>query len=102
MPKFTAENQPDNKGRKKGSRNRKSMIDDLTQQAAKERLGAAVSAGEQWAILAVLDRTMPKLRPVTVSDSLDGEMLRLKIKEISDIEQRVKALEVIKTDDRNR
>jgi hypothetical protein len=95
MPKFTADNQPEGRGRKQGSKNKKSLIDELTQQAAKDKLSEAVQNGEPWAIQAVLDRVQPKLKPCTPLGTLDAELLEAKIFEISELEQRLAELEKI-------
>lgn len=99
MPEFEQGNNQ-GRGRPRGSLNAKTLLpESLTNEAIKQ-LGEKVKAGDSQAILFVLNRIYPALKPVTHEESLDGEMLRLKIKEISDIEQRLKALEVIKADDR--
>jgi len=90
---FSKDNQPKGRGRPKGSRNKRSLIDEATQEKAKSQLQDAVEAGEQWAILAVLDRIMPKLKPITPTGSLDGDLLAAKIKEVAEFEERLAALE---------
>jgi hypothetical protein len=42
----------------------------------------------------VLKRISPALKPITPEDSLDGHMLALKIKEVSEFEERLLNLEV--------
>jgi hypothetical protein len=91
--KFTKDNQPDGRGRPKGVRNKRSYLDQEITQAAIEQLKAAVQAGEPYAISLVLDRLMPKLKPVTDENSLDGELLRARIFEITELEDRIKAIE---------
>jgi hypothetical protein len=41
----------------------------------------------------VCSSDLPALKPITPEDSLDGDMLALKMKEISEFEQRLVALE---------
>jgi hypothetical protein len=90
---FSATNQPTNNGRPKGSKNKRGQFSkELTEQAL-EQLTLAVNKGESWAIQEVFKRTHPTLKPITPVDSLDGDMLALKIKEISELEQRLIALE---------
>jgi hypothetical protein len=91
---FSATNQPANNGRPKGSRNKRGQFSkELTTQAL-EQLTLAVSNGEAWAVQEVFKRTHPALKPITPTDSLDGEMLMLKMKEIEEFEQRLIALEI--------
>jgi hypothetical protein len=91
---FSATNQPANNGRPKGSRNKRGQFsNELTTQAL-EQLTLAVSNGEAWAVQEVFKRTHPTLKPITPIDSLDGEMLMLKVKEIEEFEQRLIALEI--------
>jgi hypothetical protein len=90
---FSATNQPANNGRPKGSRNKRGQFSkELTEQAL-EQLTLAVNKGESWAIQEVFKRTHPTLKPITPEDSLDGVMLALKIKEVSDFEERLLNLE---------
>lgn len=91
---FSATNQPANNGRPKGSRNKRGQFSkELTTQAL-EQLTLAVSNGEAWAVQEVFKRTHPALKSITPTDSLDGEMLMLKMKEIEEFEQRLIALEI--------
>ena len=92
MP-FTSTNQPKGRGRPKGSKNKASLIDQSLQTEAFKQLQIAIQNGEQWAIQAVLDRCYPKLKQITPVQSLDGEYLQLKAKEISEFEQRLQVLE---------
>ena len=80
-------------GRPRGVKNRASFIDPNTQEIAKTKLHEAVANGEAWAISAVFDRVMPKLKPSTAEDSLDGEMLMVKIHESTELIERLEALE---------
>ena len=90
---FSATNQPVKNGRPKGSKNKRGQFSkELTEQAL-EQLSVAVNQCESWAIQEVLKRTHPALKPITAEDSLDGDMLALKMKEISEFEQRLNALE---------
>ncbi|WP_417879539.1 DUF5681 domain-containing protein [Vibrio sp.] len=80
-------------GRPKGSKNTKGKFSEKITQEAVRQLEAALLSGEQWAVQEILKRTHPALKAITSDDSLDGEMLRMKIKEISEFEERLKALE---------
>jgi hypothetical protein len=93
MAKFTAENQPQNRGRKKGTKNRRMAISESLEKTTLEKLSEALDASEPWAIQAVLDRVAPKLKAVTPEHSLDGALLQLRILEIRELEERLKALE---------
>jgi len=89
------------KGRPKGAKNKSSFIDSATQDLAKTKLHEAVVKGEAWAISAVVDRVMPKLKPSTSEDSLDGEMLMVKIHESTELIERLEALEDLLKHDSN-
>ncbi|MEZ9130387.1 DUF5681 domain-containing protein [Vibrio breoganii] len=82
-------------GRPKGTKNKASYIDESTKADAKSQLAEAVKSGEEWAIKVVIERCAPKLKPVTPEDSLDGQMLKLKILEITEIAERLAELEKI-------
>ncbi len=90
---FSATNQPANNGRPKGSRNKRGQFSQKLAEQALEQLTVAVNQGESWAIQEVFKRTHPTLKPITPVDSLDGDMLALKIKEISEFEERLLNLE---------
>lgn len=100
MAQFSSENQP--KQRRGKSRDKlRRLIDESTQEEAKRQLSDAVKAGEQWAVMAIIDRIAPKLKPVTDRDSLDGQYLELKMKEISEFEQRLADLEALANESKN-
>jgi hypothetical protein len=80
-------------GRPKGAKGKSSFIDANTQELAKKKLLDAVNNGESWAISAVLDRVSPKLKPSTAVDTLDAEVLLIKIKEAGELMERLEALE---------
>ena len=90
---FTSENQPQN--RKPRGKGKKGVIADMTTEAALAKLAEAVEAGEPWAITLVIDRSVPKLKAITPPESLDGELLQAKITELTELEQRIAALEGI-------
>ncbi|ORT50711.1 hypothetical protein ST37_08305 [Vibrio sp. qd031] len=81
------------KGRPKNSKNKREFISEKVQSKAVKRLEDAVEEGEQWAIIEVLKRVAPPLKPITAPDSLDADMLRARIFELVELEQRLKALE---------
>ena len=92
MSKFTKENQPSNRGRPSGSRNKllskfgadgKTLLNDLMKRA----LG-----GDDEATKMLLP-FISKPKPYTEKDTIDGEYLRLKSLEISEFEQRITELE---------
>ncbi|MFT4938263.1 MAG: hypothetical protein ACI88A_001287 [Paraglaciecola sp.] len=93
MAKFSSTNQPESNGRPIGSKNKRSQFTDVMASKALEQLEIALNVGEQWAIETVLKRTHAPLKAVTPDNSLDGEFLKLKMKEISEFEQRITALE---------
>jgi hypothetical protein len=93
MAKFTATNQPAGNGRPLGSKNRRSQFTDAMTSTALEKLDIALSDGESWAIQLVINRTHPALKAITPEGSLDGDFLKLKMKEISEFDERIQALE---------
>jgi hypothetical protein len=90
--KFTADHQPKRR-RGKSKDKLKRLIDESTQEEAKIQLSNAIREGQSWAVMAVLDRIAPKLKPATDPNSLDGQYIELKMKEISELEERIKKLE---------
>ena len=95
MAQFSKDNQPVNRGRKRGSKNKSLLLPAKITEEAISQLQEAVKAGDLKAILWTLDRTHPSIKPVTDRSSLDGEMLQLKIKEITELEQRIAELEKV-------
>tara|TARA_R110001632_G_scaffold130847_1_gene244946 strand:+ start:163 stop:459 length:297 start_codon:yes stop_codon:yes gene_type:complete len=93
MAKFTATNQPAGNGRPLGSKNKRSQFTDAMTSTALEKLDIALSDGESWAIQLVINRTHPALKSITPEGSLDGDFLKLKMKEISEFDERIQALE---------
>ena len=96
MAKFTATNQPTGKGRPRGSKNKRSQFTDAMTSTALDKLDIALASAEPWAIQLVINRTHPALKAITPEGSLDGDFLKLKMKEISEFEQRIAALEQVK------
>jgi hypothetical protein len=93
MTKFTATNQPVGNGRPLGSKNKRSQFTDAMTSTALEKLDIALSDGESWAIQLVINKTHPALKAITPEGSLDGDFLKLKMKEISEFDERIQALE---------
>lgn len=79
-------------GRPKGSKT-KVYIPKVLLSDALAKLAVAVGAGEAWAIQAVLDRHVPKLKAVTPEDSIDARMIEARIFELVEMEKRLTALE---------
>lgn len=79
--------------RPKGALNKRPGIPKVLLTDAMAKLAVAVGAGESWAIQAVLDRHMPKMKPVTPDDSIDADYIRAKIFETVEMEKRLTALE---------
>ena len=93
MAKFSTTNQPENNGRPVGSKNKRSQFTDTMTSKALEQLEIALNEGEQWAVETVLKRTHAPLKAITPEHSLDAEYLKLKMKEISEFEDRLNTLE---------
>ena len=103
MAIFTKDNQPANRGRKKGSLGKKATIPDELQGLALAQLTEAVKAGESYAVTLVVDRIYPKLRPIASGAELSlleaqTELTRLKSFEISELQTRIEALEAAAND----
>lgn len=79
--------------RPKGALNKRPAIPRVLLTDAMAKLAVAVGAGEAWAVQTVLDRWMPKLKPVTPEDSIDADYIRAKIFETVELEKRIAALE---------
>jgi hypothetical protein len=94
--KFSATNQPTGKGRPRGSKNKRSQFTDAMTSTALDKLDIALASAEPWAIQLIINRTHPALKAITPEGSLDGDFLKLKMKEISEFEQRIAALEQVK------
>lgn len=92
MAQFSKDNQP----KKRRGKSKASLISEGTKKEAARQLSDAVEAGEAWAVKLVLETVMPKLKPVTPRDSLDGEYIELKMKELHEFEERIAALEAKK------
>ena len=97
---FSTTNQPTGRGRPKHSKNKRGAIKDELTKTALKKLEEAVVQGEQWAIQEILKRTVPTLKPITQSSTPEfdlikaqTELARLKALEISELEQRIQALE---------
>ncbi len=87
-------------GRPKGSKNKRSQLPNDLAENALIKLREAVNNGESWAIQSIIDRTYPKLKPVATSTEKDlleaqTELAQLKALEISELEDRIKALEAM-------
>ncbi len=93
MARFSATNQPEGNGRPVGSTNKRSQFSEAMTSKALEQLDIALNEGEQWAVETVLKRTHAPLKAITPENSLDADFLKLKMKEISEFDQRIAALE---------
>jgi len=93
MAKFSKTNQPANKGRPKGSPNKRGQFSTTLTAEALEQLELAVKQGEAWAIQEVFKRTHPTLKAITPVDSIDGEYIKAKMFEIQELEHRLLVLE---------
>ena len=90
---FSSTNQPVKNGRPKGSKNKRSVFSaDITSETL-DQLRTAVKEGQSWALIEVLKRTHPTLKPITPVDSIDGDYIKAKMFELQEMEQRLIALE---------
>ena len=76
-----------------GFKNKRSQFSDVMTKKALEQLEIALNQGEQWAVETILKRTHAPLKAITPEHSIDGEFLKLKMKEISEFDTRIAALE---------
>ena len=95
MARFSTTNQPESNGRPVGSKNKRSQFSEIMTSKALELLEIALNEGQQWAVETVLKRTHAPLKAITPAHSLDGEFLKLKIKEISEFDERIQKLEAL-------
>jgi hypothetical protein len=95
MTRFSTTNQPESNGRPVGSKNKRSQFSEVMTSKALEQLEIAVNEGEQWAIETILKRNHAPLKAITPEHSLDAEFLKLKMKEISEFDERIQALEAL-------
>lgn len=93
MARFTQDNQPSGRGRKLGGKNKRSQFSNELTATALAQLEIAVEQGEQWAVETILKRTHAPLKAITPVNSLDGEFLTLKMRELNEFEARLVALE---------
>lgn len=80
-------------GARPGAGRKRSPLPKKLTDAALVRLGELVDAGDVGAVKMVIDRSFPALKSVTPTGTLDAQLLQLKIKELSEFEQRLQALE---------
>ncbi len=92
MPQFQKGNTA-GRGRPVGSKNVRASLPSSLCKRALEKLTEAVEAGESWACQEVLKRVYPALKPITPHNSLDGELLSERVKEIREFENRLVVLE---------
>ncbi|HHG3501732.1 TPA: hypothetical protein ACPVZP_003758 [Vibrio parahaemolyticus] len=78
--------------RENAGRKRNPLPKEMTDNALAQ-LNSLLDAGEIQAVRMVIDRSFAPLKAITPEDSLDAEYLRLKMKELSEFEQRLCALE---------
>lgn len=96
MAKFTKNNQPDGRGRKVGSKNKRALLGDELVGDALDQVRVAVTNGEQWAVQLIMKMSYPQLKPITHDDSLDGELIEAKIEELSNMKEFKELLELLK------
>jgi hypothetical protein len=96
MAKFSSTNQPERRGRPPGTPNKRTsafrkagnqLLDDLMQRALN---------GDDEAAKMVL-AFIPKPKAFTEADTLDGKLIEARIFELTELEQRIAALEQMKS-----
>ncbi len=92
MAKFTKENQPEGRGRPAGSPNKqKALFRAQGKQLLHDLMTRALAGCDESAKLVLPFLSKPK--NYTEQDTLDGQLLEAKIKEITELEKRLEALE---------
>lgn len=80
-------------GRPKGALGKRNQLPATLTTEALKQLQLAVDAGDMHAVKLVIERAYPALKPVTPEGSIDAELLALKIRSLSDVEERLAILE---------
>ncbi|MBV7314758.1 hypothetical protein [Shewanella sp. NIFS-20-20] len=80
-------------GRPKGALNKRSLLPKSLSKEAIKQLEGKVLEGDMVAIKFVLDRFYPALKPITPENSIDHQLIDVRIKEAYEFEQRLKVLE---------
>ncbi len=98
MSKFTTENQPENRGRPKGSTEQSLKFIKNALPEIIEKIVEQAKAGDLQACSLLLDRAMPKIKTTATGverDLLEAQtkLTNLKVKEIEVFEDRLRALE---------
>lgn len=92
MAKFTKDNQPEGRGRPTGSQNKqKAEFRKGGKQLLNDLMERALNGDDEAAKLVLPFLSKPKA--YTEQDTLDGQLLEARIKEITELEQRLEALE---------
>ena len=83
--------------RPKGSKNKRQELKQPLINKALEHFAVAVEKGEQWAVMAVIERQFPKLKAVVPNNSAEHKLIEARVFEtyefkklLDDLEQRVK------------
>lgn len=92
MAKFSSVNQPANRGRKKAKWKSNVFDKELTLKAV-NALERAIDEGESWAIMAVIDRTYPKIKSIAPRGSLEAQELEMKIEQNADVTELIETCE---------
>ncbi|USE00700.1 hypothetical protein JKJ11_01005 [Vibrio sp. SCSIO 43133] len=80
-------------GRPTGSKNKRGKFDEKLTSKAIENIRKLVDAGDYAASVEVLKRTHPTLKPITPEGSIDAEYINARIFELTELEERLSALE---------
>lgn len=80
-------------GTRAGAGRKRSLLPKQLTDNALTRLSELVDAGDVQAVRMVIDRSFPALKSITPTGTLDAELLKMKIKELSEFEERIAALE---------
>lgn len=80
-------------GARPGAGRKRSPLPKKLTDSALVQLAALVDSGDVAAVRMVIDRSFPALKSVTPVGTLDAQLLQLKIKELSEFEERLAALE---------
>ena len=93
MAKFTKDNQPEGRGRPSGSQNKQKALFRANGKKLLDSLMERALAGDDESAKMILP-FISKPKPYTEVCSLDGQLLQAKIKVITELEERLEALEM--------
>jgi len=71
-------------GRKKGVKNKRQALPNELTHTVIEKVTNAAKNNEQWALLAVLDRTVPKAKPTALPHTVEYREIEARLNDLAD------------------